>query len=277
MLNKLGAILKLVFAIWQTANTRHLSLISAGVAFYTIFAIFPGMAATIAIWGFFANPEIVREYLALTSSFLPGDVFAILEKEMNALLATNVSSFGWATTVTLAVSLYAVYNGVAAMVAGMNAAQERAQTSGLARFLKSLAMTLALIALALVALATIVAVPLMLNFLPFDATKAVILQYLPWVAMFLVVLLVLGLFYRWAPNTPDKRQRWITLGSFLAALFWAAASMAFSIYLANFGNYNRIYGSIGAVIALLMWIYISVYIVLLGAVINAERDRMQDQ
>jgi membrane protein len=138
-------------------------------------------------------------------------------------------------------------------------------------------MTMGLIALALGALATIVAVPLMLNFLPFDATKAVVLRYLPWSVMFLVVLLVLGLFYRWAPNTHGKRQRWITPGSFLAALFWAAASMAFSVYLANFGSYNRIYGSIGAVIALLMWIYISVYIVLLGAVINAERDRMRDQ
>ena len=277
MLIRFGATLKLAFAIWQTANARHISLISAGVAFYTIFAIFPGMAATIAIWGFFANSEIVREYLALTRGFIPHDVFAILEKETNALLATNVSTFGWAPAVTLGVSLYAVYNGVSAMVAGMNAAQERTQTSGVARLLKSLAMTLALIALVLAALATIVAVPLMLNFLPFDATKAVILQYLPWAVMFLVVLLVLGLFYRWAPNTPGKRQRWITLGSFLAALLWAATSMAFSIYLANFGNYNRIYGSIGAVIALLMWIYISVYIILLGAVVNAERDRVSDQ
>ena len=277
MLKTTGSFIKLIFAVWRTASNRNISLISAGVAFYTIFAIFPGMAATIAIWGFFADPIVVRDYLELTRKFIPAEVFTILETELNSLLATTVSTLGWTTAITLSVSLYSVHNGVAAMVSGLNSAQERARASGPTGLLKTLVMTLALIGLGLGALTTIVAVPIMLNFIPAGPQKGLLVLYLPWSMVFLVVLLMLGLFYRWGPNVTGKRPSWITPGSFLAALFWAAASMAFSAYLANFGSYNRIYGSIGAVIALLMWLYISAYIILLGGVVNAERDRMLER
>ncbi len=136
-------------------------------------------------------------------------------------------------------------------------------------------MTFATLGLAVCALATVVIVPVALNLLNVGRAEGIILKTLPWIVLILVLLVFLGMFYRWAPNNDAARFDWLTPGSLLAVALWAGASIAFSVYLVNFGSYNRIYGSIGAVIALLMWFFISAYIVLLGAVLNAEYARLR--
>lgn len=260
-------------SVWHASDDRHLGLIAAGVAFYTMLAIFPGMAATIAIWGFFADPVVMRDYLSQVRDLIPDAAYSIIQAQLNALLAANSSTLGWATAVSLAVALYSVHSGVSALITGLNAIHASRRRSGIMRLVGSVLLTFALMGLFLTALSTVVILPIALNFLPLGPLAGYILSILPWLVMFAVVLVVLGLFYRWGPNM-DDRHAWITPGAVLAALLWAAASMAFSVYLANFGAYNRVYGSIGAVIALLMWLYISAYIVLLGAAINAERARL---
>ncbi len=267
-------LLRLARAVWHAMDERNLGLIAAGVAFYTMFAIFPGMAATIAIWGFFADPVVMRNYLDQIHGVIPDAAFGVIEGQLTTLLATNTSTLGWTTAVSLAVALYSVHNGVVALVTGLNAIHARRHRPGLARVIGSILLTATLIALVLSALVVVVVVPIVLNVLKLGPVGGFILLYLPWIVMFLVLMLVLGLFYRWGPNMDGDRHSWLTLGAFLAAFLWAAASMAFSAYLTNFGRYNQIYGSIGAVIALLMWLYISAYIVLLGAVVNAERSRL---
>lgn len=267
-------LLRLATAVWNAMDERNLGLIAAGVAFYTMFAIFPGMAATIAIWGFFADPAVMIDYLDQIHGVIPDAAYGVIEAELKMLLATTTSTLGWTTALSLAVALYSVHNAVAALVTGLNAIHARRHRPGLLRIAGSILLTLALIALMLLALSVVVITPILLNFLTLGPAEGFILRYLPWVVMFLVLMIVLGLFYRWGPNMEDGRHSWLTPGAVLAALLWAAASMAFSAYLANFGSYSRIYGSIGAVIALLMWLYISAYIVLFGAVLNAERERL---
>ncbi len=266
-------LLRLAGSVWNASDDRHLGLIAAGVAFYTMLAIFPGMAATIAIWGFFADPVVMRDYLSQIHDVIPDAAYGIIESQLNALLAANSSTLGWTTAVSLSVALYSVHSGVSALVAGLNAIHASRRRAGLMRHVGSIILTLVLLSLFLTALALVVVVPIALNFVQLGPAEEFILQVLPWAVMFLVLMLVLGLFYRWGPNM-DTRLPWITPGAVLAALLWAAASMAFSVYLSNFGAYNRVYGSIGAVIALLMWLYISAYIVLLGAAVNAERQRL---
>lgn len=267
-------LLRLANAVWNAMDERNLGLIAAGVAFYTMFAIFPGMAATIAIWGFFADPAVMIDYLDQIHGVIPDAAYGVIEAQLATLLATTTSTLGWTTALSLAVALYSVHNGVAALVTGLNAIHARRHRPGLMRIAGSILLTLVLIALMLLALSVVVITPILLNFLTLGPAEGFILRYLPWVVMFLVLMIVLGLFYRWGPNMEDERHSWLTPGAVLAALLWAVASMAFSAYLTNFGSYNRIYGSIGAVIALLMWLYISAYIVLLGAVLNAERERL---
>ena len=267
-------LLRLANAVWNAMDERNLGLIAAGVAFYTMFAIFPGMAATIAIWGFFADPAVMHDYLDQIHGVIPDAAFGVIEEQLTTLLSTNTSTLGWTTVLSFAVALYSVHNGVAALVTGLNAIHARRHRPGLMRIVGSILLTTTLIALVLSALVVVVVVPIVLNVVTLGPAEGFILRYLPWVVMFLVLMIVLGLFYRWGPNMEDERHSWLTPGAVLAALLWAVASMAFSAYLTNFGSYNRIYGSIGAVIALLMWLYISAYIVLFGAVLNAERERL---
>ncbi|MCX8508452.1 MAG: YihY/virulence factor BrkB family protein, partial [Rhodobacteraceae bacterium] len=154
---------------------------------------------------------------------------------------------------------------------------------GFTRIGGSLAMTLALLSVILVALALVVAIPVALSLLQLGPAEATILRFFPWLILFLVVKVTLGMFYRFGTTKSGVRDRWISTGSLVAAFLWAAVSFAFSLYLENFGAYNRVYGSIGAVIALMMWLYLSAYIVLLGAVLNEElrqterKDRVEGQ
>ncbi len=224
--------------------------------------------------GILRRPFGDADYLDQIHGVIPDAAYGLIERQLTTLLATNTSTLGWTTAVSLVVALYSVHNGVAALITGLNAIHARRRRPGLMRIAGSILLTLALIALMLLALAVVVIMPILLNFLTLGPAEGFILRYLPWVVMFLLLMIVLGLFYRWGPNMEGERHSWLTPGAVLAALLWAVASMAFSAYLTNFGNYNRIYGSIGAVVALLMWLYISAYIVLFGAVLNAERERL---
>ncbi|MGB7260794.1 MAG: YihY/virulence factor BrkB family protein [Albidovulum sp.] len=276
-IGKLPQAVDLIVSVWHTIHERNLGFTAAGVAFYTMFAIFPGMAATIAIWGLFADPLVIRDYMAQIHGVIPDAAYGILDTQLSALLAANSRVLGWASGLSVIVALYSVHSGVSALISGLNTIEARAPKSGASRILGSLFLTFALIGLFLAALATVVLVPVALNFVSLGPAEGVIIRFLPWAVMFVVVLLVLGLFYRWAPNVVRKRHGWVTPGAILAALLWAGASMGFSAYLTNFGSYNRIYGSIGAVVALLMWLYISAYIVLLGAALNAEWARINQR
>ena len=268
---------RLSVAVWWALDERHLGLIAAGVAFYSMFAIFPGMAATIAIWGIFADPSVVESYLVAVHDLLPADAYSLLATQLRALLNTHASGWHWATLLPLGIALYSVHSAVSALISGLNAVQHRRHRAGLMRLGGSLALTVALLVLIIAALGLVVAVPVALSLVQFGPAEATILRFLPWFILFLVVKVTLGLFYRWGSSTDDLsgRHGWVSTGSLVAAFLWAAVSFAFSLYLENFGSYNRIYGSIGAVIALMMWLYLSAYIVLFGAVLNAEIGRLR--
>lgn len=267
---------RLTVAVWWALDERHLGLIAAGVAFYSMFAIFPGMAATIAIWGIFADPSVVESYLAAVHDLLPTDAYSLIATQLRALLSAHSSGWHWATLVPLAIAIYSVHSAVSALISGLNAVQHRRHRVGLMRLGGSLALTLALLTLILAALGLVVSIPIALNLVQFGPAETTILRFLPWAILFMVVKVTLGMFYRWGSTMDDlsRRHGWVSTGSLVAAFLWAAVSFAFSLYLENFGSYNRIYGSIGAVIALMMWLYLSAYIVLFGAVLNAEIARL---
>jgi membrane protein len=270
----LRRIWRLAIAVWYAIDERHLGVIAAGVAFYGMFAVFPGMAAMIAIWGFFSDPGVIPDYMSAIHGVMPEVAYDVLETQLVALLKADSHTLGWTTIVSLLVALYSIHAGVAALISALNAINGHRPHRGVRRFAGSVSMTVATLGLAIIALATVVFVPVALNFLDFGRAGGLFLKILPWIVLILVLLAFLGMVYRWGPNRDGARFGWLTPGSLLAVALWAVASIAFSVYLGNFGSYNRIYGSIGAVIALLMWFYISAYIVLLGAVLNAEHARL---
>ncbi|MCT8331285.1 YihY/virulence factor BrkB family protein [Albidovulum sediminis] len=260
----------LLRAVWTATGDRHLSLIAAGVAFYSMLAIFPGMVALIAFWSVFADPLVIDLYLVSVRDLIPAAAYDLIEGQLVALLAAGGGTTGWTTAFSLLIALYSVHSGVDALVAGLHAVHDRKRHPVLWRLVGTVALTAGLFALLFAALATVVAVPILLNFVTFGPLESTILTLLPWAVLMLVVMSALLIFYRFGLHSPGVRIGHVLPGAVLAALTWAAGSAGFSVYLTYFANYNRVYGSLGAVIALLVWLYMSAYIVLFGAVVNAE-------
>ncbi len=258
-------------ALFTLVGERQLALVSAGIAFYAMLAIFPGVAAMVALWGFLSDPAMIESQLGLVAEFVPEEAFALLSAQVDRLVSDHDNTLGVTTVVSLLVTLWSSRLGVGALIQGMNAAHGVPDRNGLWHTVLALALTLALIGVALVALATVVILPVVLAFLPLGGLALVALQVANWSVVLVVVVGTVALVYRFGPNR-HPRTRWMSPGLLLSVGVWAATSLAFSYYLANFGNYSAIYGSLGAVIALLMWLYISAFAVLFGAALNAVMD-----
>ena len=259
-------------ALWRQTDDRHLDLIAAGVAFYAMLAVFPAVAAVIALWGFVSDPRVVEEQLGLLQGVIPPEAFALLAGQVRALIATNDSALGLTTALSTGAAIWSARAGVGALLRGLNAIYGIERRGGFLHAVTALGFTGALVAVALLTLASLVGVPVVLAYLPLGAWTELALTLLRWGVALSVMLLGLGVVYRYGPNRPH-RPPWISVGAVVALGLWAVASLGLTLYLRNFGSYNEVYGSIGAVIALLMWFFISAYAVLLGAAVNAQVER----
>ena len=264
---------RFVSAVWLRVGDGHFGLIAAGVAFYAMVAVFPGLAAVVAIWSLVSDPQVISGYLGVAERFLPPDAASLIHDQVMQLLNAPAATLGWTTFVSLALALYSARAGVSALVQGLDVVHRAKPRRWLRGWLVDFVLTAALIGALIVALATVVIVPILLNYVSLGTFEATLTRILPWSAMFLLVLTCLSILYRFGPNVPGGfKSGWITIGVVFAALAWAGVSIGFSAYLSNFNNYNRIYGSIGAVIILMMWLYLSVWAILVGGAINAELD-----
>lgn len=255
-------------AVFERADRAHLGLIAAGVAFFGMFAIFPAIAALIAVFGLVADPAIVEEQLLLVKDLIPVEAYDLFAGQIANLLNTQSDALGWATAVSIGLALWSARAGVAALMQGLNAIHGDRNRRGVRHYAVAMLLTLCLVGIAVSALLIVVVTPLVLTFLPVPLATSFLLETVRWVAALFIVLAALGLLYRFGPNTRGQRLSWITPGAFLVVVLWIFASVGFSTYLTNFGSYNEVYGSIGAVVAMLMWLYISAYLVLMGAALN---------
>ncbi|APX10652.1 YihY/virulence factor BrkB family protein [Tateyamaria omphalii] len=254
-------------------DEKHLGLIAAGVAFYAILAVFPGIAATIALWGIVGDPALALQQMEEFQALIPADVYALLSAQLLKLATTDGLTLGWASLLSFGFALWSARAGVAALMQGLNAIYDAPNRSGLSHYIRAFLLTLSLIGVVLTAMACIVVVPVILAFLPLGPWANFGVELLRWGVGIGVLLIGFALIYRLGPNLSGQRPRLISPGAAFAVIFWLAASTGFSVYLQNFGNYNEIYGSIGAVIVMLMWLFISAYLVLLGGALNAELAR----
>ena len=268
---------RVAHTVYVQAENAHLGLIAAGVAFFGIFAIFPAMAALIAIFGLVADPAIVESQLQLMSDLIPEEAFGLFKDQVDRLLRTQSGTLGWATMVSTALALWSARAGVAALMRGLNAISGGRNRGGLRHYAVAFLLTICLVGIAVSALLVVVVAPIVLAFLPLGTMTAVLLEALRWIMALFILLAALGLLYRFGPNGRGKRMGWVTPGAFAVVVLWIVASVGFSVYLTNFGSYNEVYGSIGAVIAMLMWLYISAYLVLMGAVLNVTLEGMASE
>jgi membrane protein len=243
--------------------------LAAGLAFYAMLAVFPGLVALVSMYGLIFDPADVEKQVASFSVMLPGSARELLEAQLHQLVANSPSSLGIGAALGIAGALWSASSGVASLIKGINIAYDEPEKRGFFK-LRGLALlfTLAVIVLAIVALALIAVLPGLLGSLQGPVQSLVKIGR--WPVLALGVLLVLAVLFRYAPDREKPRWRWVTWGSAIATIVWLLASAGFSLYVSNFANYDKTYGTLGSVIVLLLWFYVSSFVVLLGAEINAE-------
>lgn len=261
---------RVLAAVWKTASEKHLGLIAAGVAFFGIFGIFPGIAAVIAIFGLMADPVVIAEQLSLMEGIIPPSAYDLLSAQVNGLVNAPADTLGWATFLSITLALWSCRAGVGALIGGLNAIAGQRVRNGIWQVIVALILTVALVMLAIAALALVVILPIALAFIPLATSTAWLLEGARWILALGVLMAGLSLLYRFGPARVEARGRWITVGAFVVVILWVAASAGLSFYLTNFASYNEVYGSIGAVIGLLLWLYVSAYLILLGAALNVQ-------
>jgi len=253
--------------VMAMADRTHMGLMAAGIAFFGMFSIFPALGALIAIFGLVADPVVVEQQMTLLDDVMPPGADVLITDQVHRLVTAQTGTLGWTTGISLLLALWSARAGTASLVQGLNAIHEIPNRGGILHALVSVMLTLSLIAIGLMALLAVIVVPIVIAFAPVAYSTAWLLEGVRWVVALMALLLALGLLYRFGPNG-RTRMAWVTPGAVLVIILWVGTSALFSAYLARFDSYNQIYGSIGAVIALMMWLYISAFLVLLGAAFN---------
>lgn len=251
----------------------NLALVSAGVGFFGMLSIFPAIAALIAVMSLLSNPDVVIAQLERMQGLLPTDVYNIFHTQIVSLVTTSSDTLGWAGVVSLAAASWSARAGVAAMMTGLNAVHGEKNRATASHYLRALLLTFALVGVGVVALITLVVVPVVLAFFPLGGIAGLLAETLRWAIAVSVLLAGVSVLYRYGPNRGKPQRRSIRSGAIMAVAGWALLSVVFSYYVKNFGNYNQVYGSIGAVIAMLVWLWLSSFVILLGAVVNAQVEK----
>jgi membrane protein len=260
-------------AVWKEVKEDNLSLVSAGVGFYALLAIFPAVGAIVSLYGLIADAQTIREHLSFVRSVLPRDAYQLIADQVRELTSGEDVKLGFGFVIGLVLSLWSASRAVIALLTAVNIAYEETETrSFFAVNFLALAFTLAAIVLMLAAMALLGGLPAAVDKMHLPRWLAWLILLLRWPPLAVVVLTGLACLYRFGPNRRRGPMQWLTPGAVLAMLFWIVASAAFSAYVSNFGKYNETFGSLAAGIILLLWFYVCAYVVCVGAEINAELE-----
>lgn len=260
--------------LWRTyeqINEDRLLAIAAGVVFFGLLAVFPAITALVSCYGLFADASTISDNLQTLALMLPDGSFQIVQDQIARVLANGQAKLGLTFLFGLALALWSANAGVKAVIDALNVVYgEREKRSFIKLNMLSLTFTAGAIAALLLMVSAVVALPLTLDRIGLATDSKTIISLSRWPLLLLVVVLALGILYRFGPSRPGARWEWLSIGTLVAALLWLAGSALLSWYLSNFGNYSATYGSLGAAIGLMMWMWMSAIIVLCGAELNSE-------
>lgn len=259
-------------ALFSELSNDRIGLIAAGIAFYGLLSLFPGIAAMMALGGLITRPSVLVAQMQQIGSALPPDARKIIIDQATQIAGSQSGGLGLAALVGIALSIYSASRAVGSLIMGIHAAAGEPDKRGMvASAIFTIGMTIVTLALALLAILSTVVVPAMLAALQVDGIIAWVLGLVRWPIMAVITALGLSVFYRFSIRHREPPP-WITPGAILGAGLWLAGSVAFSIYVQNFANYNKTFGTLGGVVSLLMWMWLSAYIVLLGEEVNAQLE-----
>ncbi len=263
-----------IFArVWRDLSRHRILAIAAGVTFYALLAVFPFIAALVAIYSLFADPSTIRSHLDSLASVLPPGAVSVIGDQISLIAAQGRTTLGLATIVSLAVALWSANAGMKAVFDALNIVYEEEEKRGFFKLNAwSLGFTIGAIVLALVAIAAVVALPPLIAYLGVPKDSQEWINWLRWPLLLLGVTLAASVMYRYGPSRNEAQWRWLSWGAALFAIGWLVASLLFSWYSSNFGTFNQTYGSLGAAVGFMTWLWITNIVLLLGAEINAETE-----
>jgi membrane protein len=261
----------ILWRVYEEIGNDRVLAVAAGVTFYVLLAIFPAVTALVSIYGLFADPAAIQQHLSSIASFVPGGALDVLGGQIERITSKGHGSLGFALVLGLATSIWSANAGMKALFDALNVAYGEKESRGfIALNATSLAFTAGMLVFALFAISAAIVVPIVLKFVALGPAFETLLRWSRWPVLLGALALALALLYRFGPTRKKPRWRWITVGSAFAGLTWIAASAGFSWYAANFGSYNETYGTLGAVIGFMTWIWISVIVIMVGAELNSE-------
>jgi membrane protein len=263
----------ILLRVWQNIGKYRVIIVAAGVTFYTVLALFPAIAALVALYGLFAAPTAITSHLDSIAGLVPGGAIEVIRDQITRVASQGSTTLGLTFIAGLLASLWSANAGMKSLFDALNLVyNETEKRSFIWLNIVSLTFTVAAIIFALAAIGALVVVPIVLNFLGLAGATEMVIKLARWPALLIIVSLALAFLYRYGPSREKPKWRWITWGSAVATISWVVVSILFSWYAENFGSYNKTYGSLGAIIAFMFWIWLSTIVVLIGAELNAETE-----
>jgi membrane protein len=260
--------------LWRTIrefSSDNIPQVAGGVAFFGLLSIFPAMGAFVSLYGLFSNVQMAERQLDLLSGVLPDAALQMVGEQMLRLASTRHSGLGVAFVISLLASLWSANAGIKALFAGLNIVFEETEKRNFLKLnLVSLTFTLGALAFLAIGFAAMVAAPIALAYLGYTPRGFAAMNVLRWPLLVLVAIGGITLLYRYGPSRRRERWQWVSWGSVFAAVLWLGVSLLFSIYVAHFGSYDRTYGSLGAAVGFMSWLWISSIAILFGAELNSE-------
>ncbi|ARQ00036.1 YihY/virulence factor BrkB family protein [Pseudorhodoplanes sinuspersici] len=260
--------------VWRTVaeigNDRLLA-VAAGVVFYGLLALFPAITALVSSYALFADAATIGKHLAFAAALMPASAFGIVEEQITRIAQAGGGQLSSAFIVGLLLAIWSANAGMKAMIDALNVIYDETEKRSFIKLnFLSLAMTLGVLAFLLIAIGAVVVLPLVFSWLGIESWGQWAVAWLRWPAIMIVIAFALSVLYRFGPSRRQAKWRWLSVGAVVATLLWVAGSALFSWYLSNFADYNATYGSLGAGIGLMMWLWLTSIAILIGAELNAE-------
>ena len=264
----------LLSATWRRMSKDSLSILAAGIAFQTFFSLFPTLTAVVSLYGLVADRGMVERQIEAVQGVLPPEAAKLIATWLQALVQGPTTRFGIGLIISVVLAVWSMWSAAGMLMTAVNICYGEEQRRGFLSFnILALALGAGLALFAIVALALIAVLPAALALLPMSGAWLQVLGLIRWPLLAGVVIVVLGIVYRYAPDRAEAKRQWISWGSVAATALWILGSIAFTTYVSKVGSYDRTYGSLGAVIILLLWFYLTAYVILAGAELNAEIER----
>ena len=263
---------------FKESSADNLGILAGGIAYAGFLAIFPALIAGISLFGLVADPATIAQQAEGVLAALPESAQPLLRDQIVALTQTSGGALTWSLVISILLALWSASSGTSSVMTAINIAYDEQESRNFVKLRgTALLLTIGAIIFVLLTLALVAVVPAVLNALALGTFINVIVQVIRWALLVVLIIVALAVVYRLAPDRDAPQFKWTSVGAVVAAVLWVIASLGFSLYVNNFGSYNKTYGALAGVVVLLLWLYLTSYIILLGAEINAESEKQTKQ